>query len=278
MEVPSQTRNMGVPLLIGMLEAAVEQRVFVDFRPIWQRCEEVHAPGDLVTALRGLHDIQGEMPRPVIREGSARQLGQMLFGMEGERSLSERTIGNWQFSAVGEQAQQSGEGTPAELSVSRPSSGVLEFVLVPQGADQSPSDLRWGLSEILAGDRVPPEMIYERFVEEAVVWERIESGRTTRYHLGNTLRGEWFPFWPWVCDRRMLEEMLHCCPPCHEIARMLMHLEEHWEHYPPHILLHHHFKGHHHGFPWDRRGGFGFGPAAFVTNDSKAVLRIPYWE
>lgn len=278
MDLPSQTRRVDVGLLTGIVEAAIDRRVFVDFRPIWHVCEETRLPEGLVTTLHALHDVQGEMPRPAMREGSAKQLGQLLFGSEGEHSSLERILGNWQFGVGGEGVSREGAGTPVEVCVIKPCSGALDLLVVPQGTDQSPSDLRWGLSEILAGGRIPPEIIYDAFAEEEVTWQNIETGESRRYSLGHTLQSPWFPLWPWLYDKRTLDHMLDCCPACHEMARMLMHWEEHWRHWPEPFLFHHHFRRHHHRYPWSHLAGFDHGPMAFVTSDSKAVLRIPYWE
>jgi hypothetical protein len=277
LETSTETQVASIPLLSDLVGQAVDRRVFVDFRPIWGACEEIRPPEELMIALRTSHDTQGDMPRPAVREGSASQLGQMLFGMEGEGSNIERAIGNWQFRAGGENTRRGGRGTPVEVCVASPSAGMLDLVVVPQGEGQSPSDLRWGLSEILAGGTIPPEVIYEAFTEEEVMWENAETGDTKRYHLGHTLRDTWFPFWPLLYDRRMLEEMRHCCPACDEMAHILMYWEEHWRHFPEPIFFHRHFRHHHHRYPWNRLYAYNSCPVAFVTNDSKAILRIPHW-
>ena len=277
LETSTETQVASVPLLSGLVAQAVARKVFVDFPPIWGACEQIRPPEELMIALRNSHDIQGDMPHPAVREGSARQLGQMLFGVEGEGPHIERVVGNWQFSAGGENARRGGGGTSVEVSVANPSAGMLDLVVVPQGKDQSPSDLRWGLSEILAGGRIPPEFIYEAFTEEEAMWENVETGETKRYHLGHTLRGAWFPSWPWLYDRRMLEEMRHCCPACDEMAHMLTHWEEHWRHCPEPLIFLHHFRHRRHRYPSDRLYTNDCDPMAFVTNDSRAVLRIPYW-
>lgn len=277
LETSTETQVASVPLLSGLIEQAVDRKLFVDFRPIWGACEEIRPPKELMMALRTLHNIQGDMPHPAVREGSASQLGQMLVGMKDEGPDIERVVGNWQFSVGRENVSQEGRGTSVEVCVAKPFSGTLEIIVVPQGADQSPSDLRWGLSEILAGGRMPPEFVYEAFVEEEVRWEYAERGESRGYHLGHTLQGPWFPFWPWIYDRRMLEEMRHCCRACDEMAHMLMHWEKHQPHWPEPFFIHHHFRHRLHRYPWDQLYGYDFHPLAFVTNDSKAMLRIPYW-
>ncbi len=283
-EKPAQTQRESIPLLIGLVEEAVKQKVFVDFRPIWMTFENVRLPEELTSMVRELHDVQGDMPLPRIQEGSARQLGRMLFGGEEQEKPSiEKAIGNWQFRVGMERGEPEAKATLAESNISEVTSGLLEIVMVPQNASHkdTPDDLQWGLSEILAGDRIPPDIIFDAFVEEEVEWTDIEKEETKHYHLGKSLRGPWFPFWPMMYNPRLLDEMRHCCPECDMLAHMIIDWQRNWRHWPSPFLFHQLFRHRHHRFPWNHMGGpwgFGVQPIAYVTSDARAVLWVPYWK
>lgn len=281
METSSETQRGSIPLLTGLVEEAIDRKVFVDFRPIWSTLENVHLPEELMTAMHELHDVQGEMRPPRIQEGSARKLGGMLFGgKERERLSAEEIIGNWQFQ-VGMERGTEDKTTLAETNISEETAGVLELSIVPQnmGNETSPDDLRWGLSEILAGDRIPPGIIYDSFAEEDVEWINTQRKETKRYHLGKSLRGPWFPFSPIMYSQRLLDEMRHCCPECNMLAAMIMDCQRHWRHWPEPFFFDHIFRHRLHRFPWDRPGdprGWRGGLIAYVTSDARAFMRIPY--
>ncbi|MCX7428398.1 MAG: hypothetical protein NTW96_22560 [Planctomycetia bacterium] len=283
METSTEEQRRSIPFLTGLVEEAVNRKVFVDFRPIWRAFEKTTPmPEELIAMIRELHDVQGEMHRPHIHEGSARQLGQMLFGGEyRERPSTEEIIGNWQFQVGMERGNHQREALPAEANISERASGLLELVMVPQSVSQesSPDNLQWGLSEILAGDRIPPEIIYDAFVEEEVAWTNIEREEIKRYRLGRSLRGPWFPFLTMIYSQRLLDEMRHCCPECDMLADMIANWQRHWSRYWKEPFFYHHMFEHHHQRSLrDRIGGrwdLDADVIAYVTSDARAFLRIP---
>jgi hypothetical protein len=174
-------------MITGIVDEAIQQRVYVDFRPVWQSLEEIRPPDNLLANLRRLHDVQGDAPRPQIREGSTEQLGRLLFGHQGEGPPEKSVSGNWLVAARAPGNES--KGTPGEIHVAPARGGLLEVVLVPRGASQQDSvpDLCWGLAEVIAGGRLPPEIIYESFQEEIIKWRHVEAGETRHYRLGRSL-------------------------------------------------------------------------------------------
>lgn len=264
--ISSERTSQALPLLTDLIEGAVSQAVFVDFRPIWRVCEELQWP-ELIMALRELHDTQGDVSPPHIRESSPSQLGRVLLGRSEEPSLEEGAVGNWTFRARHAHAER-GEGTAVEAHVRHAQPGWVEAHFVPRGAADTDAmdDLCWSLAEMLAGEATPPEIVHEMFAEEMVGWTRTEEGETSVSRLGMVL-DTWWP-WPWVLDPRLLREMRHCCPACYELARIV-------EHYPNWHTWRHCYRHwrtrHRHTSSWGEPGG----PVAFVTKDARAILRVP---
>jgi hypothetical protein len=274
LDAPSELRAEGISLLTGIVDEALQHGVYVDFGPIWHSCQEIGESNHLAATLRRLHDVQGDTPRPQVREGSTEQVGRLLFGQDGEGSSQGSLEGNWLVMARRGGSQR--EGTPSEIHVARPRRGMVEITLVPRGAsgEGSVGDLCWGLAEVISGGRISPEIVYDSFTEESVEWQQIEALKTRRYKLGKSLSDLWWPMWPWAVNQRLLSEMHHCCPACDELANFIEHWHDHW----PEPFFHRHFWHHYHRKApgrWSPGGGYMVGPTAFITADGRGVLRIP---
>jgi hypothetical protein len=124
---------------------------------------------------------------------------------------------------------------------------------------------------------MPPEIIYDGFVEEDVLWKNSEMEETKRYRLGRTLQTPWFLFFPWIYDRRVLDEMRYCCPRCDELTHMIEHWEEHHRHWPEPFFFHHYMTRHQNNIRNRISASSIWGPIAYVTSDAKAFLQMPYW-
>jgi hypothetical protein len=271
LELPMVLDGEGSPILMGLIERAVERNVYVDFGPIFEVSETLRQPA-LSRCIRQLHDLQGDMPRPRVTDVEPQELGRMLSGAEGE-SQEERLIGNWRFLAAGPRSE--GEGTMAEASIQETSRGYLEMRFVPRelALRGSPDDLCWGISTVLSGDRFPPEYVYELFTEEIASWgPRPESREGVGEHsivLGQTLSGgdlHW-PFWLTLLERGTLRDMHSCCPECDMVAGWI---EGHWP-FPPRAVLPRHRRRH--GRHRTRIGG-GDHPWAFVANDARGFVSM----
>lgn len=75
METSTGAQRKSIPLLTGLVEEAINRKVYVDFHPIFGTSENVRMPDDLMTRLKELHYIQGDIQPPHIREGSPREIG-----------------------------------------------------------------------------------------------------------------------------------------------------------------------------------------------------------
>jgi len=264
-----------LPFLMGLIQEAQRQRVFVDTESVSQACSNVDMPESLQSYLHDIHRMQADMPPPPVRQGSAAQLGTMLFGREGEPPSDEAIHGNWLMHLGGERAGRSGDGTPSEAHIARPAGGPMQAVLIPRRPhdENTVDDLCWGIAEILAAGRVPTEVVYDGFVEERVVWRNAEGGERREFRLGKSLWAPWWPFWPWGLGPRALEEMRRCCPHCDMLAH---ELERFWRHWPEPFQFDRHFWRHHHRHHRFRTESDAWSePAAFVTYDGRAMLNLP---
>lgn len=260
----SEAFEVTVPFLTGLVEGALLQGVFVDFAQIGEAADRFPT---LREALIPLHDLQGKAPRPRIRESNTRELNRALFGA-GEQALPERELaGNWTFHARSPIGPEGRDGSAVEAHVRFERPGMLQLVLVPRAkADAGASDdLCWAISEILAGEKFPPGIVYETFRPEWVRWTRDQANESREFRLGRVLDWPW-GFWPWIIDPRTLDGMRGCCPDCDILAHQYeRHWQEGWH-------LGQHWRGHHlKGWPW----AHGEEPMAFVTDDARAVLRVP---
>lgn len=249
-------------LLLGLVESAIAQRVFVDFPPIWKTSGSLENAG-LVAELRGLHDLQGDMVRPRVGETSGRDFGRLLTGGREKQVPGEGPMGNWTFRARRGGRGNEREGSVVEAHVRSRMRGVTEILMCLKGASnpEAVENLCWGLAEILAADEVPPEMVYELFEDEPVRWLRVASREEREFGLGKVLGAHW-PGWPWPVGRNVLQRMHNCCPYCDELAHILEHR---W--HPLHPWYWHRHRHDGPGFPWAE-------PVAFVTTDGRAVLRV----
>lgn len=266
LEMPSDLRASNIPLMISLVEDAIQQGVYVEFRPIWQSFEESRPSEGLAAALRRLHDIQGDITRPDIREGSTEELGRLLFGREREGNSKESISGNWLVMARSKATKSA--GTHSEVHVAPARGGLFEVMIVPRGVSDPDAtlDLCWGLAEVISGGSLPAEYVYESFREEVVQWWMKEGNETKSYRLGKSLSDMRCPMWPWAIDRRCLQKMHNCCPACGRIADCI----EDWGRF--HRLLH--WRHHHCRVCGSLQWGNPLAPLAFVTTDGRAVLRV----
>lgn len=267
LEIPSDTRRLSVPFLTEIAHEAIQQNVYVDFGPVWDMVGQIQAPDNLHHLLQNLQSHQGDAPRPHVSEGSPEQIGRLIFGSESGTSASAAPAGNWHvlLRAPGEKPDL----IPCEIHIRPPKSGMLELSIVPQKRnDQSVvKHLCWGLAEIIAAGRFPTGAVYDYFTDEIVKWRRPEQEEPSRYLLGRSLGGLWWPMWPHAIDPRLLDKMHRCCPACDEFA----HLVERWPFFPRFFWRHDHRRP-----PSWTTFGYSYGATAFVTTDGRAVLRIPY--
>jgi len=276
LEFPLDSQEGILPILTGLLEKAIDRNVYVDFRPIFETSERMER-SPLSAAIRHLHDVQGDVEMPGVKEMDAEELGSILYGTEQE-GRRERLIGNWRFRSVSPFSE--GEGTFAETSIQRSARGNLEMRVVPTEASipYSADDLRWAISTILSGGRFPPELVYELFTQESASWAPLdpEADEVTGARpvvLGQVLGGAhpYLPMWLSFFDKRVLRDMHHCCPECHHLARWI----ERHRPFPLDPLFWRHCHRHHRHRRWPLFGSGGFQPLAFVTNDSRGFMRMP---
>jgi hypothetical protein len=260
------SREATTPFLIGLLDQAVQQGVYVNFEPVFAACETVRQP-DLVRSIRYLHDVQGERPMQRIHEITSEELGAILYESRDEER-SALLIGNWRFRVSGPRSE--GDGTSTEAAVRRERDGKLSMRLVPNqvAARYAPMDLRWGISTILASGRLPAELVYDSFSAETASWRRVHVNNEENvpggsFLIGHVLRG-WPAFWLSFVDHRTLREMRGCCPWCDRLADLL-------EHDGPHFWHWHHFRHHRHFAPSQSQASLH----AFVTDDARGFVAIP---
>ena len=123
----------GVSILTGLIERTIERNVFVDFKPVFEVSESLRQSA-LTQAIRDLHDLQGDAPRPRVTDVEVHELGRMLYSTEGE-SREERLVGNWRYLAA--RPGSKGEGTLVESCIQRTPRGNLEMRLVPRQASRT---------------------------------------------------------------------------------------------------------------------------------------------
>ncbi len=260
------------PILAGLVEEAIEQKVFVDFPPIWSALEAIQLPQVLVSAMQELQDTQGEASRPELRSTNELQLSRILFGGDEDEGVSlENAIGNWRLNV----------GVPwkiqAEVNISMSISGLIELTMVPTGAgEKNAADLLvWGLSRILAGDDVPPDFIYASFENEVVEWANPEREETKQFSLGKSLRIPRFSPAPMAYSKRAIEELRRSDYGdliADKIVKWHSGSNRPW----PDSLFGLYCLQTYHANRRPRTLGRGGETIAYVTNDARAVLRIPY--
>jgi hypothetical protein len=256
---PSESRPQETPMLLALVMAALHAQVFVDFAMILQGEKSELMPDELRSSLTFMHEIQGEVARPRLRETSAEAFSRTFFGRKEEGESPKELAGNWLL--------QTG-GQSVEVNVEATREGWLDMKVIPQtttGTSATP-DLSLGISELVSGGRFPPELVHGMFWPESVAWKSGQAGSRT-FDLGMVLGGFPFPLYPFV-DPLLLRDMHGCCPDCDHLARCL----EHWWLAGP--FPHHWFWRHHRHHLGTRRLALPE-PMAFVTSDAKAVMQWP---
>lgn len=135
-DLPDDYGGSPSPLFIGLVHAAVESNVFVDFDHIIEvshQLEDRH----LMDALYHLQHYQGEMPPPHVRKTDSRHLGRALFGTHEEPSVVEHAVGNWTLHS---RRPASEEGTALEANVrsTRPAFSKSYWCLAAQQTPMRP--------------------------------------------------------------------------------------------------------------------------------------------
>ncbi|MBI2842199.1 MAG: hypothetical protein HYX78_02240 [Armatimonadetes bacterium] len=255
--------------LVGPLDYAVQNRLYVDFQQVGGACSEYLGGTLRESVFSSVHDlaiVQGEIERPPVKESSARQFHAMIMG--GEERQSERPpVGNWRFKSRGRELDEAGVGTSIEARVVKSNDGQLDITFVPAESfdERIASNIQWALAETIGGEYASD--VFNAFDDEVVRYRSGENEHPRQFRLGRTL---YLPWWPWPASRQQLRQMRGCCPRCDHLADWMEHL---W--HEPFLEWHRFWRHHRHRkhAPWWNY----WGPTAYVTSDGRGMLRIPNW-
>jgi hypothetical protein len=275
LEAPLEARSATVPILTGLLEEAVQQRVFIDFAPIIES-SEVTRYDDLRETVMYYRDLQGEVNRPEVTPIEPEALGKLLYGTQEQEEPPSRAIGNWSFVATSPTVE--GRGTSVEVSVQPDADEYVTMRVVPSeiAMPNAVDDVIWGISSIIAADSSGASYVHDLFADERAFWvhrhgQDEEPQGQEGFFLGKTI-DTWSPLWPRspFLDERVLRDMHDCCPECDILADAIENSQLRHPFWGRSCLYRSRAKLTPWWPSWNRVGW-----TAFVTNDARGFSRLP---